>query len=38
MDRLDIVPATTSLSGAEIDLVNMFDSGEKLKFALEKFS
>ncbi|OEG70927.1 sporulation initiation inhibitor Soj, partial [Candidatus Endomicrobiellum trichonymphae] len=37
MDRLDIVPATTSLSGAEVDLVNMSDREKRLKFALEKF-
>lgn len=37
VDRLDIVPATTSLSGAEIDLVNLEDREKKLKFALEKF-
>ncbi len=37
MDRLDIVPATTNLSGAEIDLVNMSDREKRLKFVLEKF-
>ncbi|MDR1784331.1 MAG: ParA family protein [Endomicrobium sp.] len=37
IDRLDIVPATTDLSGAEVDLVNVNDREKKLKFALEKF-
>jgi chromosome partitioning protein len=35
--QLDIAPATTSLSGAEVDLVNMSDREKRLKFALEKF-
>ncbi|GHT39462.1 sporulation initiation inhibitor protein Soj [Endomicrobiia bacterium] len=34
---LDVAPATTDLSGAEVDLVNMEDRERKLKFALEKF-
>ncbi|MCA6085077.1 ParA family protein [Candidatus Endomicrobiellum agilis] len=33
---LDIAPATTDLSGAEINLVNMADREKKLKSALEK--
>ncbi|MDR0800548.1 MAG: ParA family protein [Endomicrobium sp.] len=33
---LDIAPATTDLSGAEINLVNMTDRERKLKSALEK--
>ncbi len=37
MDWLDIAPATTDLSGAEVDLVNMADREKKLKIALEKF-
>ncbi|GHT53321.1 sporulation initiation inhibitor Soj [Endomicrobiia bacterium] len=37
IDCLDVVPATTDLSGAEVDLVNMEDRERKLKFALEKF-
>ncbi|MDR3275143.1 MAG: AAA family ATPase [Endomicrobium sp.] len=37
IDRLDIAPATTDLSGAEVDLVNMPDREKKLKLALEKF-
>ncbi|MDR1195525.1 MAG: ParA family protein [Endomicrobium sp.] len=37
MDWLDIAPATTDLSGAEVDLVNMPDREKKLKIALEKF-
>jgi chromosome partitioning protein len=37
VDWLDIAPATTDLSGAEIDLVNIEDRERKLKFALEKF-
>lgn len=37
MDWLDIAPATTDLSGAEVDLVNMSDREKKLKFALQKF-
>ncbi|MDR2427317.1 MAG: AAA family ATPase [Endomicrobium sp.] len=37
MDWLDIAPATTDLSGAEIDLVNMPNREKKLKIALEKF-
>jgi len=37
MDWLDVAPATTDLSGAEVDLVNMADREKKLKNALEKF-
>jgi chromosome partitioning protein len=37
MAHLDIVPATTSLSGVEVDLVNMSNSEKRLKSALEKF-
>ncbi|MDR3112186.1 MAG: AAA family ATPase [Elusimicrobiota bacterium] len=37
MDWLDIAPATTDLSGAEVELVNMLDREIKLKNALEKF-
>ncbi|MDR3253729.1 MAG: AAA family ATPase [Endomicrobium sp.] len=37
IDWLDIAPATTDLSGAEVDLVNMPDREKKLKLALEKF-
>ncbi|MCL2484645.1 MAG: AAA family ATPase [Endomicrobia bacterium] len=37
MDWLDIAPATTDLSGAEVDLVNMANREQKLKSALEKF-
>ena len=37
MDWLDIAPATTDLSGAEVELVNMPDREKKLKLALEKF-
>lgn len=37
INRLDLVPATTGLSGAEVDLVNMNDREKKLKFALERF-
>lgn len=37
MDWLDIAPATTELSGAEVDLVNLKDREKKLKLALEKF-
>jgi chromosome partitioning protein len=37
MDWLDIAPATTSLSGVEIELVNLENREKKLKFALEKF-
>jgi len=37
VERLDIAPAATDLSGAEVDLVNMSDRDKKLKSALEKF-
>ncbi|MDR2395874.1 MAG: AAA family ATPase [Endomicrobium sp.] len=37
MDWLDIAPAITSLSGAEIDLVKLENREKKLKSALEKF-
>lgn len=37
VDWLDIAPATTDLSGAEVDLVNMPNREKKLKMALEKF-
>jgi chromosome partitioning protein len=36
MDWLDIAPATTDLSSAEVDLVNMEKREKKLKLALEK--
>jgi chromosome partitioning protein len=37
VERLDIAPAATDLSGAGVDLVNMSDRDKKLKSALEKF-
>ncbi|MDR1401309.1 MAG: AAA family ATPase [Endomicrobium sp.] len=37
MSRLDLIPATTGLSGAEVDLVNMNDREKKLKLTLKKF-
>jgi len=37
INRLNLAPAATDLSGAEVDLVNMADRDKKLKFALEKF-
>jgi chromosome partitioning protein len=37
MDWLDIAPATTDLSGAEVELVGMEFREQKLKTALEKF-
>jgi chromosome partitioning protein len=37
VERLAIAPAATSLSGAEVDLVNMSNREGRLKFALEKF-
>jgi chromosome partitioning protein len=37
VDCLDIVPATTSLSGAEVDLVNMFNR-KKTEICIRKIS
>jgi chromosome partitioning protein len=37
MDWLDIAPASTDLSGAEVGLVSMINREERLKIVLEKF-
>jgi chromosome partitioning protein len=37
MDRLDVAPSTTDLSGAEIDLVSLENREKRLRMALEKF-
>jgi chromosome partitioning protein len=37
MDWLDVAPATTNLSGAEIDLVTLKNREKRLRLAMEKF-